>query len=54
MRSRVDKKNVKARKDEAGYALIWVQIVLIAGAMILVPLLLLMTAGLTSSQLHLT
>ena len=45
MRSRFDKKNVKARKDEAGYALIWVQIVLIAGAMILVPLMLVMTAG---------
>jgi hypothetical protein len=52
MKNRFDRKKLKLRKDEAGYALIWVLVVLIVGSIILVPLLLLMTAGLTSSHHH--
>ena len=52
MKSRLDRKKVQLRKDEAGYALIWVLVVLILAGIILVPLLLLMTAGLTSSHHH--
>jgi len=52
MKSRLNRKNVKLRKDEAGYALMWVLVVLILAAIILVPLLVLMTAGLTSSHAH--
>ena len=52
MKSRLNRKEVKLRKDEAGYALMWVLILMIAGGIILVPLLLLMTAGLTSSHHH--
>jgi hypothetical protein len=52
MKSRLNRKNVKLRKDEAGYALMWVLVVLILAGIILVPLFLLMTAGLTSSHNH--
>jgi hypothetical protein len=52
MKSRLNRKNVKLRKDEAGYALMWVLVVLILAGIILVPLFLLMTAGLTSSHAH--
>jgi len=42
----------KLRKDEAGYALVWVLLVLIVAGLVLVPLLLLMGASLTSSHVH--
>jgi archaellum component FlaF (FlaF/FlaG flagellin family) len=52
MKSRLNKKNIRLRKDEAGYALMWVLVVIILAGIILVPLFLLMTAGLTSSHAH--
>jgi hypothetical protein len=52
MRRRLDRKNIELRKDEAGYALMWVLVVIILAGIILVPLFLLMTAGLTSSHNH--
>ena len=52
MRSKLNRKNTEPRKDEAGYALVWVLILLIAAAIILVPILLVMTAGLSSSHAH--
>jgi len=52
MKSKLNRKNVTLRKDEAGYALMWVLVVIILAGIILVPLFLLMTAGLTSSHLH--
>jgi len=52
MKSRLNKKNIELRKDEAGYALMWVLVVIILAGIILVPLFLLMTAGLTSSHNH--
>ncbi len=42
----------KLRKDEAGYALVWVLLVLIVAGLVLGPLLLLMGASLTSSHVH--
>jgi cytoskeletal protein CcmA (bactofilin family) len=47
-----DMKKVKLIKDESGYALIFVQILMIAAGFWLVPLMLVMTAGLISSQFH--
>ena len=52
MKSRLNRKNVKLKQDEAGFALLGVLVMLILGGIILVPLLLLMTAGLTSSHVH--
>jgi len=52
MRSRFNRKNIKLRKDEAGFALMWVLVLMILAGIILVPLLLLMTSSLTSSHLH--
>lgn len=45
-------KKVKLSKNEAGYALVWVLILMIVSGLILMPLLLLMTTGIMSSQLH--
>lgn len=48
MKSRLHRKSIRLRKDQAGYALMWVLVVIILAGIILVPLLLLMTAGLTT------
>ena len=45
-------KKVKLNKDDSGYALIFVLIIMIAAGLMLVPLMLVMTGGLTSSQFH--
>jgi len=52
MRSMLNRKNIKLRNDEAGFALMWVLVVIILAGIILVPLLLLMTSGLHSSAHH--
>jgi len=52
MKRMINRKNIKLRKDQAGYALIWVLVVIILAGIILVPLLLLMTSGLHSSAHH--
>jgi len=52
MTSRFDRKKVKLRKDEAGYALALVLILLILVGLIIGPLLLLMTTSLMSSYRH--
>ena len=52
MKRMINRKNIKLRKDEAGYALMWVLVVIILAGIILVPLLLLMTSGLHSSAHH--
>lgn len=45
-------KKFKLRKNEAGYVLIWVLVLVILGGLILGPLLLLMNTALTSSHSH--
>jgi len=45
-------KRVRPSENEAGYALIWVLILLIVVGLILIPLLALMTVGFSSSQVH--
>jgi len=52
MKRMINRKNIKLRKDEAGFALMWVLVLMILAAIILVPLLLLMTSGLHSSAHH--
>jgi hypothetical protein len=52
MRSGLNRRDIKLRHDEAGYALMWVLVVIILAGIILVPLLLLMTSGLHSSAHH--
>ena len=52
MTSRFDRKKVKLRKGEAGYALVLVLILLILIGLIIVPLLLLMTTTLMSAYRH--
>lgn len=46
------RKLAKFRKDQAGYALVWVLVLLIVSGLVLIPLLLLMTTGLTSSDIR--
>jgi len=46
------RKLAKLRKDQAGYALVWVLVLLIVSGLLLIPLLLLMTTGLTSSDIR--
>ena len=52
MKSRLFRKNIRLKKDQAGYALMWVLVLIILAGIVLVPLLLLMGAGLTSSHHH--
>jgi len=52
VKSRLHRKSIRLRKDQAGYALMWVLVLIILAGIILVPLLLLMTAGVTSSAHH--
>jgi len=42
----------QSRKNETGYALVWTLVVLTVSGLILIPLLLLMTTGLVSSNMH--
>ncbi|MFC2039476.1 hypothetical protein ACFLST_01655, partial [Chloroflexota bacterium] len=42
----------KLRKDEAGYALLWVLLLLMVSSLILIPMMLIMNTGLVSSHVH--
>lgn len=53
MRSSFDRKKGKLTKDEARYAPMWILVVIILAGIILVPHLLLMSTGLTSTRFSL-